>query len=108
MIDLIPVKKDMMCYVQDVRAVKGMGIGLLDHHVVLCEVRLVGARIMWKEIVNGASRIRSKKLREYLYIEGYAICLENNRVECNEDECLTNVGADETEWLTMQEMFVAQ
>ena len=31
--------------VQDVRAVKGMGRGPSDHHVVLCKVRLVGAWI---------------------------------------------------------------
>ena len=39
MIDLVLVKKDMLCYVHDVRAVRGMGQGLSDHHVVLCKVR---------------------------------------------------------------------
>ena len=43
--DLVLVKKDMLRYVQDVRAVRGMGQGPLDHHVVLCKVRLVGAWI---------------------------------------------------------------
>ena len=42
MIDLVLVKKDMLRYVQDVRAVRGMTLGLLDHFVVLCKVRLVG------------------------------------------------------------------
>ena len=42
MIDLVLVKKDMLCYVQDVRTVRRMGQGLSDHHVVLCKVRLVG------------------------------------------------------------------
>ena len=41
-IDLVLVKKDMMCFVQEVRAVRGMGQGISDHHVVLCKVRLVG------------------------------------------------------------------
>ena len=43
MIDLVLVKRDVLRYVQDVRAVRGMGCGLSDHHVVLCKVRLVGA-----------------------------------------------------------------
>ena len=46
MIDLLLVKRDMLRYVQDMRAVKGIGRDLSDHHVVLCKVRLVGARIM--------------------------------------------------------------
>ena len=45
MIDLVLVKRDMLQYVQDVRAVRGMGYGLSDHNVVLCKVRLVGAYI---------------------------------------------------------------
>ena len=36
MIDLVLVKKDMLHFVQDLRAVKGMGLGISDHHVVLC------------------------------------------------------------------------
>ena len=42
MIDLMLVKKDMLRFVQDVRAVRGMGQGISDFHVVLCKVRLVG------------------------------------------------------------------
>ena len=42
-IDLVLVKRDMLRYVQDVRAMKGMEHGLSDHYVVLCKVRLVGA-----------------------------------------------------------------
>ena len=48
MIDLVLVEKDMLRYVQDVRALKGMGQGLSDHHVVLCKFRLVGAGIKRK------------------------------------------------------------
>ena len=40
MIDLVLVKKDMLLYVQDVRAVRGMGRDLLNHHVELCKIRL--------------------------------------------------------------------
>ena len=43
MIDLVLVKRDMLCYVQDVRAVREMGHSLSDHYVVLFKVRLVGA-----------------------------------------------------------------
>ena len=43
MIDLVAVKRDILRYVQDVRAVKEMGRGLSDHHVALCKVRLVRA-----------------------------------------------------------------
>ena len=42
-VDLVQVKKDMLWCVQDMRAVRGMGRGLSNHHVVLCKVRLVGA-----------------------------------------------------------------
>ena len=41
MIDLVLLKNDIMRYVQDVKAVKGMRRDLSDHHVVLCKVRLV-------------------------------------------------------------------
>ena len=66
-IDLVLVKKDMLHYVQDVKAVKGMRRGLSGHHVVLCKVRLVDTWIR-REMVNGVRRIRSEKLREHQYI----------------------------------------
>ena len=47
MIDLMLVKMDMLRYVQDVRAVRGMGRGLSDHYVVLCW--LVGVWIKRRE-----------------------------------------------------------
>ena len=58
------MKTHMLQYVQDVRAVRGMERGLSDHYVVLCKVRLVGAWIKRREVVVGATRIRSEKLRE--------------------------------------------
>ena len=45
MIDLVLVKNDMLRYVQDVRAVRGMIESLSDHHVGFCKLRLVGAWI---------------------------------------------------------------
>ena len=42
MIDLLVVKKDLLRYVQDVWAVRGMGRDLSDPYVVLCKARLVG------------------------------------------------------------------
>ena len=59
MIDLVLVKKEMLRFVQDVRAVRGMGRGISDHHVVLCKVRLVGTWIKRREVVDRARRIRS-------------------------------------------------
>ena len=47
-----------------------MGRCLSDQHV-LWKVRLVDNWIKRKEKVNGA-RIRSEKLREHQYMEGYA------------------------------------
>ena len=49
MIDLVLVKRDILRYVQDVRAVRGIGQDLSDHHVVLCKVRLGGER-WWLEL----------------------------------------------------------
>ena len=77
------VKKDMLRYGQDVRAVREMGRGLSDHHV-LCKVGLAGTWIKRREVVNGTRIIRSEKLREHQYIEGYAWCLESKRVQWDE------------------------
>ena len=43
MIDLVLVKRDMLRYMQDIRAVRGMGRGLSYHHVALCKLGLIGA-----------------------------------------------------------------
>ena len=76
MIDLVLVKRDMLRYMQDMTAVKGIGRGLSDPHVILCKVRLVGAWIKRREVVAGARRIRSEKLREDRYRKGYVRSLE--------------------------------
>ena len=49
MINLVLVKKDMVHYVQDVKAVRGIEPGISDHHVVLCKIRLIGER-WWLEL----------------------------------------------------------
>ena len=41
MVDLILVKRNVLPYVQDVKAVRGIGRGLSDHHIVLCKVRII-------------------------------------------------------------------
>ena len=58
-----------------------MGPGLSDHYVVLYKVRLVGAWIKRREVVVGARRIRSEKLREHQYRGGYARSLEGKALE---------------------------
>ena len=64
MTDPVLVKKDMLHYVLDMRA-----------------VRLVGAWIKRREVVNGVRRTRSKKLREHQYREGYAKSLQGKIVK---------------------------
>ena len=51
--------------------------------VVLSKVRLVGAWIKRREVVDGARRIKSEKLRKHKYKEGYARSLDGgeNNVE---------------------------
>ena len=45
MIELVLVKRDLLRYMLDVRAVQGKGRGLSDNHVILFEVRFVGLRV---------------------------------------------------------------
>ena len=62
MIDLVLVKKDMLRYVQDLKAVRGMGGDLSDH----------------------TKRIRDEKFREHQYREGYARSPESKRIQWDE------------------------
>ena len=68
-----------------VSIVKKMGRGLLDHHILLCKIRLVGAWIKRREVVTEVRRIRSEKLREHQDREGYARSLEGKGVEWDGD-----------------------
>ena len=72
MIDLVLMKKEMLRYVKDVRTVRGMGLDLSDHHVVLCKIRLVGAWIKRIKVVVGARRNISEELREFKKCTMYA------------------------------------
>ena len=54
---------------------------LSDHYVVLGKVRLVEAWITRREVMVGARRIRSEKLRDHQYREEYARSLEGKGIE---------------------------
>ena len=60
MIGLVLVKKDMLRYVQYVRAVRGMGRFFSDHLAVLCKNKLVSAWVKRREVVVGVRGIRSE------------------------------------------------
>src|SRR5678816_1653157 len=63
MIDFVLVKK-MLKYVLDVKSVRGLGLGLSDHYVVLCKIKLVGAWMERKVIRKEVGKIKSEKLSE--------------------------------------------
>ena len=52
--------------------------------MVLCEIRLVEAWLTRREVVGGARRVISEKLREDRYREGYTRSLEGKRIEGDE------------------------
>ena len=91
MIDLVLVKRDMLRYVQNMRAMRGMGRGLSDHHVVLCKFMLVEAWIKRREVVAGTRRVRRNKLRKHQYRERYGRSLEGKRVEWDGDNNLEHM-----------------
>ena len=53
MIDLVLVKRDTLKHVHNVKTVEGMGQGILDHSVVLCNVMLVGTGIKGRKEEEG-------------------------------------------------------
>ena len=84
-----------------------MGLELSDH-VILCKVRLAGGWIKRREVVNGARRIRSEKLREHQY-RGYAMSLEIERV--NEIRKVMSIICGRRrnwQWLAVQERCISQ
>ena len=91
MIDLVLMKKDMLRYVQGVKVLRGIGLELSNHHVILCKVRLVETSIKRREVVAGARRIRSEKLREHQYREGYARSIDGKGVEWDGDNNVENM-----------------
>ena len=97
MIDLVLVRKDMQRYMQDVRTVRGMGQVLSDHYVVLCKIKLVRTWIKRSDVVNEVRKIRSEKLREHQYREGYARSLEGKRVKWNRE-----INVKQVKWLMVE------
>ena len=69
----------------DVKAVRGLGMGISDHYVVLCKIRLVGAWMEKIEVRKEVGRIKSEKLNEQGYKETYVRTLLNKSVECEQD-----------------------
>ena len=88
---MVLVNKDMLRFVLDMRAVRGMRRCLSDPHVVLCKVRLVGTWIKRREVVDEARRIRNEKLREHQYREGYARSLEGKGVEWDRENNVEHI-----------------
>ena len=68
---------------------RGIGRGLSYHHVLLYKVTFVKSLIKRREVVDGARRIRSEKLREHKCKEGYAMSVDVMRVELDREN---NVG----------------
>ena len=101
MIDLMLVKKDMLHYVQDVWAVRRLGQGLSDHHVIVCKVKLVGAWIKSREVVIGARRIISETLREDRYREEYTRSLKGKRVGRDRDNNVKHMW-EEVKWAMVE------
>ena len=101
LIDLVLVKRDMLQYVQDVRMERGIGLGLSDHHVVLCKIWLVGAWIKRREVLVRGRRIRSKKLREHQYREGYARSLEGKGIEWDGDDNVEHIW-EQVKWAMVE------
>ena len=91
----------MVSYVQDVRAVRIMKRSLSDLHFILCKVRLVGAWIKRRELLDGAKRFRSEKLREHQYREGCAITLEEKRVEWDEENNVVHMW-EQVKWAMVE------
>ena len=48
------------------------------------KIRLMDVGIIRKNLVNGAMRIRSEKIREHQYIK-FSRCLESNSIGWNKD-----------------------
>ena len=76
MIDPVLVKKDMMHYALDMRAVEEWDEAS-QIFIVLCKVRLGVAWIKGREVVTQSRRVRHEKMRKKQYIEGYGRCLKS-------------------------------
>src|SRR5678815_5157894 len=86
MTDFVFVKKEMLKYVLDVKSVRGLGMGLSDHYVVLCKIKLVGAWTERKVIQKEVGKIKSEKLSEQGNKDKYVRALASKSVECEQVE----------------------
>src|SRR5678815_1288391 len=84
MIDFVLVKKEMFKYVLDVKSVRGLGMGLSDHYVVLCKIKLVGAWMERKVMRKEVGKIKSEKLIEQDNKVKYLRALASKSVECEQ------------------------
>ena len=99
MIDLVLVK-EILKYVLDVKSVRGLGMGLSDHYVVLCKIKLVEAWMKRKVIRKEVGRIKSEKLNEKGNKDKYLKALASKSVECEQVET-------EKIWKQMKEAIVS-
>ena len=61
--------------------VRGIGKGIFDYSVILFKVKLMSTWIKRREEENEVEMIRSEKLREHHYKEGYVRSTESRRIE---------------------------
>jgi hypothetical protein len=85
MIDLVLVKKEMLRYVLDVKSIRGLGMGISDHYVVLCKIRLVGVWMERKMDRKKVGRIKSEMLNEQSYRDKYERTLLSKSVVCEQN-----------------------
>ena len=86
LIDVVLVKKEMLKYVMDVKSVRGMGMGISDHYIVLCKIKFVGAWMEKKGRGMEVGRIRSERLSEQSCKEEYSRILVSREVVCGEGD----------------------
>ena len=84
MIDLVLVKKEMLKYMLDVKSVRCLEMGLSDHYVVLCKIKLVGTWMERKVIRKEVGKIKSEKFSEQGNKDKYVRTLASKSVECEQ------------------------
>jgi hypothetical protein len=85
MIDVVLVKKEMLKYVMDVKSVRGLGMGISDHYIVLCKIKFVGAWMGKKVRRVEVGRLTSEKLSDQSYKEEYVRALMSKPSVCEQD-----------------------
>src|SRR5678816_430318 len=87
-----------MCWM--LKSVRGLGIRLSDHYVILCKIKLVGAWVERKVIRKEVGKIKSEKLSEQGNKDKYVRTLASKSVECEQVET-------EQIWEQMKEAIVS-